>query len=187
MTLILALPDHPLRPLLERAVREVFAAEYRADVPVFPRLLVATLDGEGRPAAVAGLRFAEDGLFSEAYLDGPVEVVVGKAVGRPVGRGQIVEFSSLAAPRPGAALPLVDAAVRLALGAGGAYGLFTATNRLRALLRRTGLAAVELAAARPERIANPAVWGSYYLHDPRVMVVAGATLAPRHHQECLHA
>jgi hypothetical protein len=187
MTLILALPDHSLRPVLERAVREVFAAEYRAAVPTFPRLLVASLDGEGRPTAVAGLRFAEDGLFSEAYLDGPVEAVVGAALGRPVGRGQIVEFSSLAAPRPGAALPLVDAAVRLALNAGAAYGLFTATRRLRSLLRRTGLATVELAVARPERIAGPTAWGSYYLHDPRVMVVAGDTLAARHEKECAHA
>jgi hypothetical protein len=180
MTLILADRDHPARPALERMVRAVFFAEYGARVPAFPNRLVARLDGAGQPEAVAGLRFAEDGLFSEIYLDAPVEEALGNAIGRPVARGQIVEFSSLAATRPGAALPLVGAAIRLCLGAGATHGLFTATSRLRALLRRTGLTTVDLGPANPARLADASPWGSYYLHDPRVLAVSGDSLASVH-------
>lgn len=196
MTLTLADRDHPERARLEQTIRAVFLAEYGAHVPVFPDHLVATLDPQGQPQAVAGLRFAEDGLFSDVYLDGPVEDVLGRALGRKVFRHQIVEFSSLAAAKAGAALPLVGAAIQLCLAEGRAYGLFTATARLRALLRRAGLTAIDLGPARRERVAHPAAWGSYYLHDPRVLVVEAATLplsmmprlpAAAFHAEVCHA
>lgn len=176
MTLILADRDHPDRPRLEQAVRAVYLAEYGAHVPGFPDHLVATLDPSGNPQAVAGLRFAEDGLFSDVYLDRPPEDLLGRVLGRPVSRRQIVEFSNLAAPRSGAALPLVGAAIRLCLADGRAYGLFTATTRLRAMLRRAGLTTIDLGPARRERVAHPAAWGSYYLHDPRVLAVEGQSL-----------
>lgn len=176
MTLILADRDHPARAMLERMVRAVFQAEYGAQVPVFPHRLLARLDADGCPEAACGLRFADDGLFSEVYLDAPVEVAVGAALNRPVMRTGIVEFSSLAATRPGAALPLVGAAIRLCQSAGCTHGLFTATSRLRALLRRTGLECVDLGPARPERLSNAAAWGSYYLHDPRVLAVSADSL-----------
>lgn len=172
MTLILADRDHPRRLMLERTVRAIFLARYGARIPAFPNRLLASLDESGRPLAVTGLRFAEDGLFSEAYLDAPAEAALGLAVGRPVARSRIVEFSSLAAARPGAALPLVGAAIGLCLTGGAAYGLFTATHRLRTLLRRAGLMTVDLGPARPERLADAALWGSYYLHDPRVLAVS---------------
>lgn len=177
MTLILANRDHPERARLEQAVRTVFAAEYGAHVPAFPNRLIASLNDAGEPLAVAGLRTSEDGLFSEAYLDGPAESVLSAAIGRPVDRTQIVEFSSLAAIKAGAALPLVGAAIELCLAAGAAYGLFTATHRLRALLRRAGLQCVDLGPARPERLADASPWGSYYLHDPRVLMVSADSLA----------
>jgi len=176
MSLILADRDHPDRSRLEHAIRAMFLAEYGAHVPAFPDHLVASLDSDGRPQAVAGLRFAEHGLFSDVYLDGPVEAVLGRALGRTVARRQIVEFSNLAAPKAGAALPLVAGAIRLCMADGRAYGLFTATARLRALLRRAGLTAIDLGPARRERIACPDAWGSYYLHAPRVLVAEAAAL-----------
>lgn len=176
MTLILADRDHPDRSCLEGVIRAVFLAEYGARVPAFPDHLVAMLDGQGRPQAVAGLRFAERGLFSDVYLDEPAESLLSRKLGRMVTARHIVEFSNLAAPKAGAALPLVAAAIRLCLADGRAFGLFTATARLRMLLRRVGLRAVDLGPARRERVAHPAAWGSYYLHDPRVLVVEAGTL-----------
>jgi hypothetical protein len=108
--------------------------------------------------------------------DLPVEAVLGRALGRTVARRQIVEFSNLAAPKAGAALPLVAGAIRLCMADGRAYGLFTATARLRALLRRAELTAIDLGPARRERIACPDAWGSYYLHAPRVLVAEAAAL-----------
>ena len=96
--------------------------------------------------------------------------------GRAVTRTQVVEFSSLVAPEPGAALPLLVAAIRVALAAGASFGLFTATARLHALLARTGLVFIDLGPARPERLANAAIWGDYYRHDPHVLAVAAEAL-----------
>lgn len=178
MTVILADRTHPLRGQLESMVRAVFMAEYGAHVPQFADRLIASLGDDGAPQAVAGLRFADEGLFSEVYLDGDVETILTRALGRPVRRDRIVEFSSLAAPRVGAAMPLVGAAVRFGRAAGADFGLFTATARLRALLRRTHLVAADLGPARAERLDNAAAWGSYYRHDPRVMVASADTLPP---------
>lgn len=176
MSLILAEPGHPARPLLEHAVSAVFQQEYGARLPAFPYRLLALMGASG-PQAVTGLRFAEDGLFSDVYLDGPAEQVVSAALGRPVRRDQIVEFSSMAAPQPGAALPLIVTAIRLCLAAGATVGLFTVTRRLRLLLRRSGLMCVDLGPARPDRLADAHRWGTYYLQDPRVVVVPVEALA----------
>lgn len=176
MTLILADRSHPDRDRLERAVRDVFRAEFNAYVPGFPNHLLAALGPDRAPRAVAGLRFAADGLFSEVYLDGSIEAVLTPIFRRPVDRAQVVEFSSLAALEPGAALPLMVAAIRIALAAGASYGLFTVTDRLHALLARTGLAFVDLGPARPERLPNAAIWGDYYRHDPHVLAIAAEVL-----------
>lgn len=176
MTLILADRSHPDRDRLECAVRDVFRAEFNAHVPDFPNHLIAALGPNREPRAVAGLRFAADGLFSEVYLDGSIEAVLTPIFGRRIDRTQVVEFSSLAAPEPGATLPLMVAAIRFALAAGAGYGLFTATDRLHTLLARTGLAIVDLGPARAERLPNAAAWGDYYRHDPHVLAVAAEAL-----------
>lgn len=178
MTVVLADRAHPLRGRLESMVQAQFLAEYGARVPRFSELLIASLDDAGMPQAVAGLRFADEGLFSEVYLDGPIERVVAEALGRPVQRDRIVEFSSLAAPRPGAAMPLIGAGIRFCRSAGADFGLFTATVRLRVLLRRTRLTTFDLGPARPERVRNSVTWGTYYLRDPRVLVATADALPP---------
>ena len=177
MTFISVPPDHPRRLQMEQTVLRVFHKEFRAVPTCFPTQLAAVQDQAGNPAAVTGLRFERDGFFSEQYLDAPVEHVVSAALGLPVSRGQIVEFTSLSSVRPGAAMPLVAAVIRDCLSRGYRCGLFTATNRLRALLRRTGLTVVELGRASPDRVADPENWGSYYRHDPRVMAVSADCVA----------
>lgn len=176
MSLILADRAHPARGLLEDTVRAVFLAEYDAHVSNFPERLLASLDGDGQPQAVAGLRFADDQLFSEGYLADKAESVLSSTLGRKVSRQEIVEFSNLAATQAGAAMPLIGAAIRLTLAAGARFGMFTATNRLRALLRRRGLMTIDLGPACPDRLPNANAWGRYYLHDPRVLVITAESL-----------
>lgn len=161
---------------MEETIRSVFLLEYGAHLWSFPDNLFTFLDTNGTPLAITGLRFASERLFSENYLDAPVEAVLTEALGRPVHRAHIVEFTTLAAPRAGAAMPLIAAAVRLCRSAGAEFGIFTATERLRTLLRRSGLPAVDLGPARSERLATAANWGSYYRNDPRVMAVAADDL-----------
>jgi len=176
MTTILIDRSHPLRDRLERSVRTVFLAEYGAHVADLPATMMAWLDDAGAPLAATGLRFTADGLFSEVYLDGPAESVLSAALGRPVARDRIVEFSNLAAPRAGAALPLIAAAIRYCRELGAEFGLFTATARLRTLLQHCRLGSVDLGPARSERMAGAAAWGCYYRHDPHVLAIAADAL-----------
>lgn len=181
MRLVLADRFHPLRRRMEDTVRSVFLAEYGAHVSRFPDRLIASMDDDDTPRAVAGLHFSETGLFSEAYLDGPVESVLTRALNRHVERNRIVEFSNLAAPRPGATIPLIREAIGFCRATGANAAIFTATARLRALLQRNRLVTVDLGPARPERLRTAATWGSYYLHDPRVLAATADALPPSLH------
>jgi len=181
MRFVLADRHHPLRGRLENTVRAVFLSEYGAHVPRFPDRLIARLDDAGNPQAVAGLHFSRAGLFSEAYLDGPVESVLTVALRRPVARDRVVEFSNLAAPFRGAAIPLIWEAIRVCRDAGADAAIFTVTARLRTLLQRNRLATVDLGPARPERLRAAAVWGSYYLHEPRVLAATAESLPPAYY------
>lgn len=169
MRLILADARHPLRPTVEAAVRAVYARQYGATDPVLPPRLMAGLDADGAVRCVAGLRPAP--FFSEIYLDEPIESLLTSVGGQPVARDRIIEVSALAAPRPGAAMALARAVVALCRRDGFEWAFFTATARLRVLLRRAGVPLVPLAPARADRVNEPRAWGSYYLHDPQVCAV----------------
>lgn len=169
MRLILTDERHPLRPAVDDAVRSVYAREYGATIDSLPPRMLAGLDSSGAVACVAGLRRAP--FFSETYLDEPIEAVLSTVGGQPVARHRIAEVSALAAPRPGAAVALLRGVIGLCRREGYDWAFFTATARLRALLRRSGIPLVPLVAARSDRVSTPDAWGSYYLHDPQVCAV----------------
>jgi hypothetical protein len=174
--------DHGQRPAAERAIRDMFFREYGAEVAELPSLLIALQGDDGAILCASGLRFIEHGFFSESYLDQPVEQCLARHFNQPVARRQIVEFSNMASMQPGLAMRLVQQGVRHSLLRGARFGIFTATRRLRLLVRRSGYGILEMGTASPQRVANPSAWGTYYLHDPRVMAVPAAalprTLAP---------
>ena len=181
-------PTHPLRPQVEDAIRTAYLREHDARLGSFPWWLVAETGGAGINCA-ASLRFADDGFFSEAYLDQPVEQAVARLLDVRTDRRFLAEVGTLAAPRPGAVVPLVQGVVALLRARGMCWAFFTATDRLRTLLRRTGIPLMELAKADPGRLADAESWGRYYQHDPRVMLVGDCMLAPAHAPEsrCGHA
>ncbi len=170
-------PTHSLRPQVEDAIRTAYRREHDARLGAFPWWLVAETCEEGVTCA-ASLRFADDGFFSEAYLDRPVEQAIGHCLGLRADRNALAEVGTLAAPRPGAVGPLVLGIITLLRARGTRWAIFTATARLRTLLRRTGIPLVELAKADPARVAGAESWGGYYRHDPRVMLVGDCMLVP---------
>ena len=176
MHLALLEPSDPQRPAIEQAIRSVFAEEYGARVSALPQTLAALLDKHGTLLSATGLRFERDGFFSEHYLDEPVEQILSRCAGMAVNRSQIVEIGSMAGFRPATSLLLVDLIARRCLDSGLSWAIFTATNRLRALLRRSRITTIDLAAASRDRVPDPDIWGGYYLHDPRVVAVNGAAL-----------
>ena len=95
----------------------------------------------------------------------------------------ILEVVSLASVSPFPVLPLIDAIIGWGRARQMEWGVFTATAPLRRLLRRAGMTHLELGAARPERLPDPSVWGSYYASDPHVCAFsdlsAALILSPR--------
>lgn len=119
--------------------------------------------------AVLGYRRADLGkLFLEAYLDRPVEDMLGAALGRSFRRHDIVEIGNLAASNAPAMIALwAQASNDLADEAEIAVAVLTAP--LRSMFRRLGITLHEIAPARIERLgAEGAQWGRYYASDPVV-------------------
>jgi hypothetical protein len=123
------------------------------------------------PDQLAGLgyRRAGDGrLFLESYLDEPVEVEVGKALGRPIARSDVVEIGNFAADNAFVMLELWGAAANDLAGRS-EIAVATLTAPLRQIFKRIGLPFRSIGPAHAER-AGPGAgdWGTYYLQDPQV-------------------
>lgn len=158
----------PLRSEVERYVREVFARQHGALVREFPDRMAAVLAPNRTPLCAAGIRTEADGFFSEFYLDSPVEAALARACSVPVERSQVIEVTSLASDRPGHCFLLLDYITQLGRTDGRRWGVFTATEKLRRRLVRSGLTIATLAAARAESVPNRHNWGRYYDANPMV-------------------
>lgn len=163
----------PRRAAVEALIRTVYQARYGADVPAFPDRLAAIFDADGLPHCAAGLRDAASGFFSEVYLDRPVEEAISALALEPAPREAVLEVTTLAAARPGAAFTLIDRITADGRARGMRWGLFTATRPLRHGLLRAGAGLIELGRADPGRLADAGCWGRYYETDPFVCAVAG--------------
>jgi hypothetical protein len=172
----LILPAHALRDETEATIRAAYRRKHGARLDSLPSTLVAEIEAD-KVICAASLRFAAEGFFSERYLDLPVEALVTRHAGVRATRDSLAEVGSLAAARPGAVGHLVAGVVQHLQARGIRWAFFTATARLRALLRRAGIPLIELAAADPQRVDNAEIWGGYYRHDPRVMLVGDCMLA----------
>jgi hypothetical protein len=163
--------DDVLRPAAERLIAEVYAQHYAAYISAFPETLITLVGPDGAVHCAAGLRFAAEGFFSEAYLDAPADAMLSALRHAPVGREKIFEVTSLASRAP----HLLGGFLRKIIAGGEAAGFewafFTATAPLKALLERMSLSLMTLADADSARVPNPAAWGSYYAFAPRVYAV----------------
>jgi hypothetical protein len=162
--------DDDLRPKAEQLITKLYAQHYGARVTAFPDTLVARIAVDNIECA-AGLRFAADGFFSEAYLNAPIDLLLSALRHQPVDRKKIFEVTSLASSAP----HLIGLFLRKIIVSGEAAGFewafFTATEPLKMLLERLGLHLLCLANAERSRVANPEAWGSYYTLHPRVYAV----------------
>jgi hypothetical protein len=147
-----------------RRYLEVFGA---SPLPSFGEYVAAGRE----PDRLAGLgyrRASDGGLFLESYLDEPVEVEVGKALGRSIARSDVVEIGNFAADNAFVMLELWGAAANDLAGSS-EIAVATLTAPLRRIFNRIGLPFVSVRPARPERLGQGArEWGSYYQQDPQV-------------------
>jgi hypothetical protein len=167
---VIALADH-LRARVERLIRTTYWERFEARLGVLPSTLVAAVGASGTVECAAGIRYSGHVFFSEQYLDQPVETALRYRTGRAAHRSRVIEICNLVGKKPGRSLPFIRDIIEFAESADAEWAIFTATKPLRALLERSGLKMTELARANRGRVPNPADWGSYYDHDPRVMAV----------------
>ncbi|WP_051678695.1 thermostable hemolysin [Xanthobacter sp. 91] len=169
-------PGDAERAEVEAFIRSVYAREYGAHVGTFAERLLCRRNAAGEILCAAGLRLAEDGFFSELYLDGPVEAALSRSTGRKLRRSDVYEVTTLASGAPHDLVPFIADIVAF----GGANGLswcfFTLTRRLSLLVRRRGLSPIYLGDADPVRVAHPEVWGRYYETEPKVFGVCGVDM-----------
>jgi hypothetical protein len=167
-------PAHDQRGLAEAFVRAVFRQAYGATLSGFYPLLLGLTRAGGDYAAVAGIRPAgAAALFSEYYLDQPVEQRLS------VQRSGIAEIGNLAPAGAGQARWLICTLSAFLMGAGFTHVVFTTVPKLRNAFSRMGLPLTRLADARGECLPADqlAEWGSYY--DCKPAVYAGDIAAGR--------
>jgi hypothetical protein len=164
---------HAERSLAESFVRNVFLRAYEARLGELYPLLLAITREDGSYAAVAGIRPAGgDTLFSEQYLDRPVERLL------QTRRTGIAEIGNLAPAGSGQARWLICTVSAFLIGCGFTHVVFTSVPRLRNAFGRLGLPLTRLASADAGRLPphRQAEWGDYYRHNPAVHagdIVAG--------------
>ncbi len=163
--------SHYLRPAVEGCIRETYERTFAARHLVFPSTLLTLLDRDDVPLCAAGLRTADEGFFSEIYLDEPIERVLSQRFATAVGRGAVFEVTTLASHSADISPLFIRRIAALGSAAGFAWSFFTAIERLRKLLAQLGILVTELAAADPSRVAQRDHWGSYYAHSPKVCAV----------------
>lgn len=161
-----------LRSAVEDEIRKIYWDRYAARLSSFPSALLAEVNPSGVIECAAGIRFGFQGLFSECYLDQPVEETLSHRFGRAVDRDHVVEVCNLIATTSGRSLSFIQRLIEFVEMADAEWAIFTATSTLRRLLQRSGFKMTELTRAERSRVNNPGDWGCYYEHDPRVMAVS---------------
>lgn len=172
MAFVLLGTAHPRRRAVEAFIQSTYARCHGAELRGFPDTLAAILDDAGTPICAAGVRFGLTECFSEQYLDLPIEIALREATGLPADRDRILEVTTLAGSQRTHPFRLIDEIVAAGRRAGMQWGVFTATDRLRSALKRSGTNLVELLPARRDRIVTADRWGRYYETDPWVCAVA---------------
>lgn len=160
-----------MRNELESRIRAGFGQHFQACIEGFmPQL--AVYRHAGGAEGVIGIRDAgSEPLFLESYLDRPIEVAVRQCAGPGVQRGQIVEVGQFVVSDRDIVSDFFRDLVPFLQSQGFDWVCFTGTNRIRALLSRIGFEGRPVATATRERIIAAADdWGTYYEHEPVVII-----------------
>jgi len=158
------------RRAAEVFIADCYARRFGAQINAYMPRLFTLRDEAQRICAAFGVRSAHHRLFSERYLDAPIEQLISRCADRRVDRSDIVEVGHLCGVHAGASRGLIAPLASALTREGFRWVAFTGTASLRNAFRRVGLEPLDLAVARIERLApeERAQWGRYYSHRPRV-------------------
>ena len=179
---VLLTNNDPQRHAAEAFIKNTYAVRYGARLETFPSRIIALLDNRDEILCAAGLRFLDDGFFSERYLDTPIENAVSAISASTVDRSAIFEVTTLASRAPLATAEFIAEIGAFGEKAGFEWSFFTLTRRLHLMVRRLGVALSYLGEADRRRIADSERWGTYYASQPKVYASASRRLTKS--QDC---
>lgn len=165
------LPDDPERYRAMEYVAEQFKAAHGANVHDFMPLLLG-MSCQGQFSAVSGIRPAtHHPLFSEQYLDQPIQTVLGEIRGTAVQRREVAEIGNLVATQIGASQLLFLMLTMMMHRTGFDWVVFTGTPVVIRGLERLGFKLERLCPADPAKLTSsrPEDWGRYYQQRPEVV------------------
>ncbi|WP_226701861.1 thermostable hemolysin [Microbulbifer elongatus] len=164
--------DQRERMAVEGYISAQFQQVYGARLRHFMPWLLSYGKGQ-KMHGVLGLRRASTApLFLEHYLNDPVETVLTKKAGVPVGRGDIAEIGNLVATARGGSRLLFLMLAELFAAADLTWAIFTATPEVQHLLQKLTDNQLVLCRADGARLGDElADWGSYYNTSPAVVAI----------------
>jgi Thermostable hemolysin len=155
--------------LVKKRYQESFDATVNPNPDRFFVCYADSDSNELQALACVGITFASKRrLFSEQYLDAPVEEVIAAREDREIRRDTIIEVGSLATVGFGVAAELIRVLPILAWCMGTEYVITTATARVRNICEKTGIFFLPLGLATPDHLspAERINWGGYYQEQP---------------------
>ena len=164
------------RGIAETFIRNIYAAEYGAQLQTFPSRIFVLKNDRGEIICAAGFRLNDDGFFSEQYIDSPIEVALSAASNRTIARSEIFEVTTLASQAPRATARFIESVGAFGESNGFVWSFFTMTRRLHMLVKRLGHPLTHLADADYRRIPDHERWGTYYASGPKVFAIASPRL-----------
>ncbi|AVR98044.1 thermostable hemolysin [Pseudoduganella armeniaca] len=171
-------PVGPADPHYAAAVelaRTVYRRAYGATIAPRPHRFIVCIDlATDAPIACAGLSFGGRApLFSEHYLDQPLESALAGVFQREVARRDVAEVTALATIEPTIGTELMRALPLICWYLGLRAVLCTVTTKLQRCFETMKLSFHPIAAADPARLpVVPGVdWGTYYDTRPMTGVI----------------
>ena len=158
------------RSAAESFIRQRYARTFGARIAAFMPRLFTLCDAHGAVHAAFGLRSAHHRLFTERYLDRPIEDMLARATATPVARQSIVEVGHSCGAFAGSMRSLIKLLATYLDREGYEWVVFTSTGALRNAFVRVGVSPLDLGPASITRLPpdERAAWGRYYDHAPRV-------------------
>jgi len=165
---------HPVnsydRSSIEDYIQRKFKESYAAEIHHFLPMILSLKQDKDFSAAV-GLQKAEFGqLFLEQYLRESIDVQVSRLFDPKVFRDDIIEIGNLVSTHGGSSQYIFLLLTEILHRINRDWVVFTATDKVEQLLRKTGFSPTSLIEARVEKLTTSNTkWGIYYAAHPQVM------------------
>ncbi len=154
--------------LAATAVQNTYRNAYEAQIEPNPENFVVAVEGDRTVLACAGITFAGTGtLFSEQYLDKPIETTIQERWRCEYGRSEIAEVGNLISIDKRASLSVIKLVPLLAWCMGAKALLCTITPKVAGLLNACDIRFEPVCEADPTKVnGDGREWGSYYASKP---------------------